>query len=507
MTFRELAFGVGSGNKGNIPEQDILRSFGRRERSLNGEISYYRNTLDGTHVGEQSLSSGDGSVAVGAYSFAKEDGCTAVGVYSRAERDGATVVGRLSRAAGANSTHVGEGGTTSGINATSVGQAVITTGNESVQVGQGGAVTGARSTGVGQGIRITHNDVTIVGKGGTSAANGEVIIGTTGSTISQVWLGRGRTHTGAAQTTAIHASDGSGANVAGDNMYLYAGLGTGSATGGEIRFYTSAAGGAGSSLNPESLRVRITSTVVAVTGEITADSATITSATITAGTITGATIRTASSGARIELDSTNGLRAFDGSSNVISQITVGGSFTGKIKTTHVLAANADDAITVSSNNSNQAMFVSEGTAVLGNTIQFQVSSSVRLILSSTAITASGSAVFTGDGSGLTTLNATNISSGTINTARLPTDVAKYGGSAINGNIAFNSGYGIAQGGVSVALSTNGELYHASTLQAQWDSSSSATATALLLRGDGSVRRVSIDNSDLGSGAKRYLYLA
>lgn len=44
-------------------------------------------------------------------------------------------------------------------------------------------------------------------------------------------------------------------------------------------------------------------------------------------TITGATIRTAASGARIELDSTNGLRGFDSGGNVKTQLTTGGLLT------------------------------------------------------------------------------------------------------------------------------------------------------------------------------------
>jgi hypothetical protein len=55
--------------------------------------------------------------------------------------------------------------------------------------------------------------------------------------------------------------------------------------------------------------------------------------TITAGTITGATIRTAASGARIELDSTNGIRGIDASANVLIQITTGGVVTIKTAAT------------------------------------------------------------------------------------------------------------------------------------------------------------------------------
>lgn len=53
----------------------------------------------------------------------------------------------------------------------------------------------------------------------------------------------------------------------------------------------------------------------------------ITNGAIDGKTITGATLRTAASGARIELDSTNGLRGFDSGGNVLTQLTTGGALT------------------------------------------------------------------------------------------------------------------------------------------------------------------------------------
>jgi hypothetical protein len=63
---------------------------------------------------------------------------------------------------------------------------------------------------------------------------------------------------------------------------------------------------------------------VAQLSAITADCGTL-----TAGTIIGATIKTASSGSRIEMDSTNGLRSYNGS-NVRVQIPVSGGQAGSI---------------------------------------------------------------------------------------------------------------------------------------------------------------------------------
>lgn len=53
---------------------------------------------------------------------------------------------------------------------------------------------------------------------------------------------------------------------------------------------------------------------------------------VTAGIITGLVIRTAASGGRIELDSTNGLRAFDAGGNVLTQIALTGLTTIKSAT-------------------------------------------------------------------------------------------------------------------------------------------------------------------------------
>lgn len=64
---------------------------------------------------------------------------------------------------------------------------------------------------------------------------------------------------------------------------------------------------------------------------------------ITAGTVTGALLRTAASGARIELDSTNGLRCYD-SSGLVTQIHVGHTFNGVIETDSIIGRGGEIAI-------------------------------------------------------------------------------------------------------------------------------------------------------------------
>jgi len=57
---------------------------------------------------------------------------------------------------------------------------------------------------------------------------------------------------------------------------------------------------------------------------------TVDAGTLTAGTLTGVTVQTASSGARVEMTSANGLRTFDSSGNVLVQLPTTGGNTGQI---------------------------------------------------------------------------------------------------------------------------------------------------------------------------------
>lgn len=67
------------------------------------------------------------------------------------------------------------------------------------------------------------------------------------------------------------------------------------------------------------------------------------------------------------------------------------------------------------NNSGSMTLNAAGTSLI-----LKVGGTTYLSVTSAAITASGGSVFTGDGSGLTTLNASNLSSGTVPIARVPT---------------------------------------------------------------------------------------
>lgn len=153
--------------------------------------------------------------------------------------------------AGGFNTAIGYSATTSSGSTASnvaVGHTASATGGDCTVVGAASAVSGARSTAVGKSNTVTHTDVVVVGNSITSTANGQIILGSSTTNFTDIWFGRGTTHTGAAQTSTVHATDGTGTNVAGDHLALRPGLATGSAATGNIDFYTAVAGGSGTTL-------------------------------------------------------------------------------------------------------------------------------------------------------------------------------------------------------------------------------------------------------------------
>ena len=256
--------------------------------------------------------------------------------------------------------------------------------------------------------------------------------------------------------------------------------------------------------------------------------------TITAGTVTGATLRTSSSTSRVEMNSTDGFIAVSGGSNVFQVTALG-----------VVKASTIQPLTSS------AVTYYGGTS--GGLVLASIPSGSQAILGLTAAGNADVSVPTG-GAFTVAINAVNII--TLNASGIASTVALTGAGGVNtsGNIETSGAYRmdaadvistaatfVGGGGVNVGVATirgdryilngngaNGISFDAGTGMvigdtATWtalrfyagnaseqmkiDLNESSTQSAMLLRGDGSLRRVSIDNSDFGTGAKRYLYLA
>jgi hypothetical protein len=65
-------------------------------------------------------------------------------------------------------------------------------------------------------------------------------------------------------------------------------------------------------------------------------------------------------------------------------------------------------------------------------------------------------------------------------------------------------YGSSASGSGTVLPMR--FFVGSNMQAEFDDTASATSTVMKLVLNGTTYRVTVDNSDLGSGTKKYLYL-
>ena len=96
-----------------------------------------------------------------------------------------------------------------------------------------------------------------IGAGAAATTSNQMVVGSQSYSITDAYFGRGKLHTGAAQSTNIHASDASGTSVAGDNLGLYGGAPTGSGVGGYVGIFTAPAGAAGTTLRTPVEHVRV----------------------------------------------------------------------------------------------------------------------------------------------------------------------------------------------------------------------------------------------------------
>ncbi len=273
--------------------EPVSNSFQLQQRDQYGGQVYSRSNLTlqdlATPIGYKAIASGNRSTAIGAYAYARENSATAVGVYANALGADSVAIGQQSRAggyralaigsgavaagansisignlgnaSGANSLAVGSGAKASGSNSVAIGCQNVVTSDDSTSVGQGSLISGARTSSVGRGNTSAFTDVVMVGNSITATAAGQVILGSGTTTFSDIWFGRGVTHTGVAATVNVHATDGTGTNVNGDNLALYPGRNTGNAAGANVDVYRSRDDGAsGTGVNASLLAMRVEST-------------------------------------------------------------------------------------------------------------------------------------------------------------------------------------------------------------------------------------------------------
>lgn len=170
----------------------------------------------------------------------------------------------------------------------------LTSGSRNVIIGdEAGSITGP-NTGqnnilIGRGAR--HGAAGISGSIGigsiaTPTASNQAVIGSASTSIADVFFGNGVTQT-SPQSYAINGTGGSGTDVAGGNVTIAGGKGTGSGVGGSIILSVASAGSTGSSLNNIVERARVTSSGVQVSGSLALNGSTSGSVTLTAPAAAG----------------------------------------------------------------------------------------------------------------------------------------------------------------------------------------------------------------------------
>ena len=211
------------------------------------------------------------------------------------------------------------------------------------------------------------------------------------------------------------------------------------------------------------------------------DAISVDAGSLTAGTITGLLIRTASSGARVEINSTDGLKAIDSGGNITAQIstvaviTIQALFPVVTSTQMQLGTTTDNSgltivqagnsaasglafvQTVGGGNGTGRVNIGsqQSTRVFVDNTGLNINSGLALIHNGTTVIDSSinitgvtitATTFSGSGSSITSINASNISSGSLADARLSSNVPlKDASNVMTGGITMDSDITIGTG--------------------------------------------------------------
>lgn len=193
----------------------------------------------------QSLVGGTGAVAVGATAQATARS-VAIG-YGATSVDLTVAIGYGAVVTG-QSVAVGYATDTSGGSATAIGYTANSAGNASVAVGHGSVASATGSTAIGKSASDAFSG-TAIGRGSTTTAGNQFVSGSGTLPINNVYFGKGVTNA-SPSAYAVNGTGGSGADIAGGDLNLAGGRGTGTGTTGKVNVQTApAAGSTGSAAN------------------------------------------------------------------------------------------------------------------------------------------------------------------------------------------------------------------------------------------------------------------
>lgn len=223
--------------------------------------------LNATVTGSNALAVGNGASAVGAaVSLGYQAGVSA-GAFG-----GPVSIGEAANA-GAWGVAIGQGAITSGNWGVTIGNNAQTSGQNSVAIGSA-TNAGASSVAIGADATTGGNARIVIGYSSTATADHQLVIGGStadGSNITDAYIGSGVTDA-TPQSVTLHATGGSGTDIAGANLNLAGGAGTGSANGGNINLQVATPGSSGSSANVPATVLSLSGTTGAATFQNIANS-------------------------------------------------------------------------------------------------------------------------------------------------------------------------------------------------------------------------------------------
>lgn len=200
--------------------------------------------LNATVTGGNALAVGNGASALGsAVSLGYQAGVSA-GAFG-----GPVSIGEAANA-GAWGVAIGQGATTNGNWGVTIGNNAQTSGQNAVAIGAD-ADAGSSGIAIGSSAVTNGNNRIVIGFAASANADQQLVIGgstTAGSYITDAYIGSGISDV-TPQSVTLHATGGSGTNIAGANLNLAGGAGTGSASGGNINLQVATPGSSGSSAN------------------------------------------------------------------------------------------------------------------------------------------------------------------------------------------------------------------------------------------------------------------
>lgn len=176
----------------------------------------------------------DGKTSVG-YGAQTGASSTAFGDNANASGSSVVVIGRNATSVHTSTVAIGHGATTNGSSCVMVGTQGDAQSN-SVAVGwDASAYTHSVVIGKGAASNGTNTATLILGSGAQGTASNQAVFGSGGQALNDFYLGQGVTHTSAPNGVTLHATSGSGTNIAGSSITIAAGTSSGTgANGGSV---------------------------------------------------------------------------------------------------------------------------------------------------------------------------------------------------------------------------------------------------------------------------------